>query len=85
MGKIIFTKSATKFMLKAFNIKPDEFGFLIDDKGEYIKTTSGEPIHIDEFGGIIKGKDNSSIFIKKGLPDIIEHEDLLIRRNSEQS
>lgn len=66
MKSIIFTKSASEFVLDAFGKTKDIEGYLVEKSNlkQRVLNLDGEEIKIEQFGGIKKG---SQIFIKSDL------------------
>lgn len=64
MAKLIFTESATQFILDAFGIFTDRLGRLHDEFGEIIRFDEGDPVTIKNFVGIKKGENGEVIFIR---------------------
>lgn len=67
---VSFDSSSKEFILKALNKTVDEEGFIVETaNGQRVLTQDGEPLHIDDWGGIRKG---SEIFFKKDLPSVLD-------------
>ena len=69
--KILFTKRAIPFILKAFDCYIED-GFIVNHNGELVLSPEGDKLTLDNFGGIIKGKNGECLFIKKGLASAIK-------------
>lgn len=71
MVVITFEESAKKEILSIFDKTFDDEGYIVEksDMTQRVVTLDGEEIPLEEFAGIRKG---SEIFIKSGLPSIID-------------
>ena len=66
--KVVFDDSSATFELEAFNKVIDADGYIIDaNTKERVTTPNGEELTLKEFGGIVKGKKNEMVFLKKGI------------------
>lgn len=66
---ISFDSSSKEFILRTLNKSVDADGFIVDSKTKKrVLTPDGEPLHIDDFGGVRKG---SEIFFKKDIPSVL--------------
>ena len=66
---VSFDSSSKEFILRALGKSLDPDGFIIEMKTQKrVLTPDGEPLHINDFGGVRKG---SEIFFKKDLPSIL--------------
>jgi hypothetical protein len=76
-GVITFDKSLRLQMLDLVGITTDKIGFLIfKNNGDYIKK-DGNPIHIDNFAGVMKGKSGELEVITSDIGSLIEITDKL--------
>ena len=76
MQKITFDKTASKFVLEAFDKTTDKEGNIIEKSNpkQKVLTQDGQEITEEEFGGIVPG---STIFVKNDLPTIVKLSDKL--------
>lgn len=60
---ITFKESAKEFVLDAFDKAIDEEGYVVYKKNKKIRvlTSRGQELHISQFGGVKKGKEEGSI------------------------
>ena len=66
---ISFDNNSKEFILGVLGKSVDSEGFIIEsDTKVRVLDQGGEPVHIDEFGGVRKG---SEIFFKKDLPSVL--------------
>lgn len=66
---ISFDGTSKKFVLEALGKTVDEQGYIIEtDSKKRVLTPDGEPLHVDDFGGVRKG---SEIFFKNDLPSVL--------------
>lgn len=67
---ISFDNSSKEFVLQSLGKGIDQDGYIIEIKtNKQVLTQDGEPMHIEDFGGVRKG---SEIFFKKDLPSVLE-------------
>lgn len=67
---ISFDSSSKEFVLATLGKKVDSEGFIVEsDTNIRVLDQGGEPVHVDEFGGVRKG---SEIFFKKDLPSVLD-------------
>ena len=67
--QITFDESTDEFILDAFDKSVDSEGYIIEaETGERVLTPEGEPIPIEEFGGIAKG---SEIFVQDNFVSVL--------------
>jgi len=67
---VSFDGTSKEFILRALGKSVDSEGFIIETAThKKVLTPDGEPLHIDEFGGVRKG---SEIFFKKDLPSVLD-------------
>lgn len=67
---VSFDSSSKKFILRSLGKGVDREGFIIEAASKRrVLTQDGEPLHIDDWGGIRKG---SEIFFKKDLPSVLD-------------
>ncbi len=67
---VSFDSSSKEFVLGILGKSIDTEGYIVEaDTKVRVLDQSGEPVHIDEFGGVRKG---SEIFFKKDLPSVLE-------------
>jgi hypothetical protein len=75
--KITFEKSLSKEMLSIFNIFEDNEGYAIDKTtGTRVIAFDGKEFKINEFAGIVKGKNGNVIFLKLDLGSLIEAKEM---------
>lgn len=66
--EMTFSKGAAPWILDIFGHSIDDEGFIYNKELECrALTPHAEEIHIDEFGGLMKGPNDSMIFIKNDL------------------
>lgn len=67
---VSFDGTSKEFILRVLGKSVDKQGFIIEAQTQKrVLTQDGEPLHIDDFGGVRKG---SEIFFKKDLPSALE-------------
>lgn len=67
---VSFDGSSKEFILKSLGKAVDNEGFIVEaDSHKRVLSQDGEPVHIDDWGGIRKG---SEIFFKKDLPSVLD-------------
>ena len=69
--KMLFNKSAIPFVLNAFGCYIED-GFIVNENSELVLSPEGDKLTLDNFGGVIKGKNGECLFIKKGLASAIK-------------
>ncbi|OGG11449.1 hypothetical protein A2Z00_05720 [Candidatus Gottesmanbacteria bacterium RBG_13_45_10] len=70
LQSITFDKSAALFVLEAFGKTVNKEGYLVEiETGGYVLSRNGEPILLDEFGGIAKG---SELYLKSDIASMID-------------
>ncbi len=69
--RITFSEDNKQFILKSFNKKIDDEGFIVekDNPKQRVLAPDGTEINLEKFAGIRNG---SEIFIKSDLPSLIE-------------
>lgn len=80
MNKILFDKSAKKFILNAFDKAIDKEGFVVEksDPSQRVLTRDAQEVEINRFAGIRKG---SEIFIRSDLCSLMQLCDDLSRED----
>ena len=74
--KITFEKSLSKEMLSIFNIFEDNEGYAVSKNGQRVIAFDGKEFKINEFAGIVKGKNGNVIFLKLDLGSLIEAKEM---------
>ena len=71
MQVITFQDSVKTFILKAFEKKVDEDGFIVESKNpkQKVLAPDGQEVTLDQFAGIKKG---SEVFIKSDLLSLLK-------------
>ncbi len=70
LQSITFDKSAATFILGAFGKAVNKEGYITEEgSGKFVFSRKGEPILLDEFGGIAKG---SEIYLKSDIASMID-------------
>lgn len=67
---ISFDSTSKRFILSALGKGLDSEGYIVESAtAQRVLTQDGEPLHVDDWGGIRKG---SEIFFKKDLPSVLD-------------
>lgn len=67
-AKILFDKKSATLILRAFGVEIDEDGFLKhSNTGEIVCDPEGGRLTQKTFGGILKGKNGETLFVRKDL------------------
>jgi len=74
--KITFEKSLSKEMLSIFNIFEDNEGYAVSKNGQRVIAFDGKEFKINEFAGIVKGKNGNVIFLKLDVGSLIEAKEM---------
>jgi hypothetical protein len=69
LSYISFDSTSKEFVLESLGKSLDPEGYIVDTKTKKrVLSQDGEPMHVDDFGGVRKG---SEIFFKKDLPSVL--------------
>lgn len=69
-----FDETAAEWVLNCFGKEVNDRGFVVDkDTKEKVLTPDGKEIPIEDFAGVVKGDDGSTLFIKDNFASIVEY------------
>lgn len=71
-NSITFDKSATIFVLSAFEYTVNQDGIILDKEGVQAISKYGELLNLDNFAGLYKNKEGNLVLLDDGLLSILD-------------